>query len=326
MLSPVKGQTKSPRMHHYLPRFYLAGFSDPRILNRENKEAIWVYEKNKSVRRSTPEKEGRERDFYAFQSEDGENFEVEKMLGGIENAVAPIIERLRNVRYVLSVEERQSLGLFVGTMQTRTPFARSLDEKIEPVLSRMLERKARDPAAFRSLWDTLFPETGTDTYVEQIRMEILDDRNFQRPEYKLESALVIGQMRAEALLQFDWQIVYADESESFVTSDNPIIAGTWKQTNGEWGIRHFKNFDVPDLDIFFPLTRRICMRMKKSIEPGPYHLPARGVRSVNKLTMACAQRWLYASKRSQTMEDVFNKEGCTVPIESFEFTWEGLPL
>jgi hypothetical protein len=64
---------KPPRKHHYIPRFYLAGFASP-----GPKPRLWVYEKGRDPRKSTPKLEGCQRDFYTFEENGEKNFEFEQ--------------------------------------------------------------------------------------------------------------------------------------------------------------------------------------------------------------------------------------------------------
>jgi hypothetical protein len=66
---------KPPRKHHYIPRFYLDGFA-----SRQPKPRLWVYEKGRDARKSTPKLEGCQRDFYTFEQNGEKDFEFEEWL------------------------------------------------------------------------------------------------------------------------------------------------------------------------------------------------------------------------------------------------------
>jgi hypothetical protein len=72
-----------PRKHHYVPRFYLANFSSL----EGKKHRLWVYEKGREPRKSTPILEGCRKDFYAFVENGQRNIEVEVWLSTLEAAV-----------------------------------------------------------------------------------------------------------------------------------------------------------------------------------------------------------------------------------------------
>ena len=324
----MHSKRSQPRQHHYLPRFYLDGFCDPAVLGREGKSVIWVYEKGKSVRRSIPGKEARERDFYALEKDGARDIQVEEWLGTVEQHVAPVIRRLRDVRYELSPAEREWVAVFVGTMHMRTPAGRKLMEtRVGPAASRAIKEAAKDLDAFRSLFQSISIPVDPDFDLEDVRKGILEGRGdiiSERLDFKLASMIHVGRMEAEMLLGFDWQVVHADGSEFFLTSDNPVVSALWEQ---EGGMTYFHmGFDVPGVDIFFPLDRTLCLRMKKGIEPGPCRVPDRGVRYFNKATVICAHRRAYAAKQSVKLEKLFNRHGGKVPIESVQPMWKGKPI
>jgi Protein of unknown function (DUF4238) len=64
----------APRAHHYLPVFYLKGFTSPYA------GRLSVYEKGKPLRKSTPVNEAHRRDLYSFEDEQGHHRDFEKQL------------------------------------------------------------------------------------------------------------------------------------------------------------------------------------------------------------------------------------------------------
>jgi len=168
-----------PRQHHYIPRFYLGGFVDPGILARQSKEIIWVYERGKAVRRSSPQNEARQRDFYSFIQNGSANAAIEAWLGSLENRVAPIISSLTDHARDITKQEREMLALFIGTMQMRTPAGRYLSEtRIEPVATRLMKEAAADPNQFRAFIEEnyLLPDDNAGFDLDEIRRDILAGR------------------------------------------------------------------------------------------------------------------------------------------------------
>jgi hypothetical protein len=79
------------RAHHYVPVFYLKGFTSPRA---KEKGYLWAYEQGKTTRKSKPVNEAHERDFYSFQDEDGRRYDLEQPLSRIESDLALCFEKL----------------------------------------------------------------------------------------------------------------------------------------------------------------------------------------------------------------------------------------
>lgn len=216
-----------PRLHHYVPRFYLSGFVDPNVLRREKKAIIWVYEKEKQIRRSSPEKEARQRDFYAFVKDGSRNVEIETWLGNLEDQVAPIIASLAKDKRSITETEKERLAVFIGTMQMRTPSGRYLsDMRIEPFVTRTMKEAAADAARFRSFVEQGLQLPGEDLGfdLEEVRQEILAGRGEElaaRQDLRLLSIIEVGKKVAQVLFDMNWQTIYSENQELFLTSDDP---------------------------------------------------------------------------------------------------------
>jgi len=78
---------------HYVPRFYLANFASQQEGHRD--PAFWVYDKDEAEPRlQTPENTAVRHDYYTFKAPTGgESRAVEEMLGDIEGATKPIVDR-----------------------------------------------------------------------------------------------------------------------------------------------------------------------------------------------------------------------------------------
>jgi hypothetical protein len=321
----VGQKPNQPRLHHYLPRFYLRGFADPTLLKREAKSAIWVYEKGEPTRRGSPDNEARERDFYAFEEEGMRNTQVEEWFARMESEVAPILERLQRREHVLTPDEKEWLAIFAGTMYMRTPAGRKWhDNRVAPATTQYIEMAARNPEQFVVLFQTENATSQPEVDLEDIRKDILNrrlDAIASRPGLNLTAMVEVGRMIAEVLVQFDWQVVHSDGSQFFITSDSPVLP---ELRDDAKGITYFwMGVERPGVNVWFPISRTVCLRMKRGIGPGLCRLPDRGIRMVNKNLMLCADRRVYAAQRSAALEALFNKIGCKHSLERSEITWEG---
>jgi hypothetical protein len=318
---------KKPRHHHYVPRFYLGGFADPDILERDKKEVIWVYEKGKDVRRSSPENEARQRDYYTFVQNASRNVEIETWLGNLESLVAPIISSLaRNPRHI-SDSEKQLLAVFIGTMQMRTPAGRYLsDSRMEPLTAKLMKEAASDTAKFRAFAEEnhLLPASNEEFDLEGIRQGILAGRGDEiaaQEDTKLLSIIEIGKMVAEVLLNMSWQTFPSGECESFLISDDPVIAHVINQQSNKVHLR--MGVGTPGVNVWFPLCRTICLRIVKGEESGLAQWVPAGIRYVNKMTIMCAERWVYASERPERIKSLMDKKGSQVSVKTVDFRFEG---
>src|SRR5258707_11587264 len=111
------------RAHHYVPVFYLKGFTSPIA---KDKEFLWVYEQGKPIRKSKPVNEAHERDFYSYEDEDGKRRDLERPLSGIESTMAPLFRMIDGHNFRFHPEEFAALTMFISLMWVRGPFGRDL--------------------------------------------------------------------------------------------------------------------------------------------------------------------------------------------------------
>lgn len=131
------------RAHHYVPVFYLKGFTSPAATN---KEFLWVYEQGKPVRKSKPVNEAHERDFYSFEDEDGTPSNLEQPLSGIESVVAPFFRVIDDTRYHrFHPEEFDALTVFIALMWVRGPSGRDLVNHLSAEVMKTVVKEYRGP-------------------------------------------------------------------------------------------------------------------------------------------------------------------------------------
>ena len=317
-----------PRLHHYLPRFYLRAFSDPYILKREGRPAIWVYEKGKSPRRGSPANEACERDLYSFEDGGTKNTQAEEWLARLEGEVAPILERLQKREHVLAPSERDWLAVFLGTMYLRTPAGRKWhNERVAPTASQLIAEAAATPESFASLFHGVYDPNKYQVDVETIRKGVLEGKHealAKRPDLNAAAMIEVGYMIAEVLVQLDWQVVHGDGSQFFITSDSPVIPEV--RDDAKEMTYFWMGVERPGVNVWFPISRTVCLRIKRGVGSGLCRLPDRGIRMVNKSLMRCAHQRIYAAEHSAKIEALFNKLGCTSSLERSEITWEGRKL
>lgn len=314
---------KLPRKHHYIPRFYLKGFT-----SAETKPRLWVYEKGRDPRKSTPKLEGCQRDFYTLEENGGKNFEFEEWLANLESRVAPLIPDLVKSKREPIENEKISLAVFMGTMFTRTPFGMLLGDKVfGPATTKMLKRTASDPDAFYKLYESI--ETGFPgkQAAEQVRQDVLAGKGEELEEqrgFRLASMLHVGIDVAEVLCEMGWQFVHAPHSQTFITSDNPLVSEVSEAGRREV---HFRSgVNLPNATVWFPLTSTVCLLMRRGLTSGIATAPAATIRSINKRVMTCADKVIYASEFSKGIRTAFERHGCLLPLDKLDMRYEGEKL
>ena len=208
------------KFQHYVPRFYLEGFS-----GTEGK--VWVYDKKLTkVYRRKADQIGGEKYFYdvpKLEKEFGEEQFVEKFFRPFEGIAASILkkwlEKLESGAYFrIYKEEKAMFSLFLATQVVRTPYHRKFIMQIraaikEQALNAYLEAEHPDMAAekLQISWDK---ECEPYLHAENI----VDEEGLENS--------------ASILNDHIWMVMVNPTPRPLYTSDNPIIKKPHKR--GGW--------------------------------------------------------------------------------------------
>ena len=114
---------QQPRHHHYVPQFYLAGFTATGVVDGPlhvldcEEGRIW---------KSTPKGTAHERDFHAVDmGSDNDRMAVEKKLGECEGKWASVLKEIRQNKALPQGDTLGDLLAFVSFMAVRVPRIRN---------------------------------------------------------------------------------------------------------------------------------------------------------------------------------------------------------
>jgi Protein of unknown function (DUF4238) len=207
------------------------------------------------------------------------------------------------------------LYLFTAFMFTRVPSWREhLDRLLSHVVKEGQLSRARDKDRFHKLCEEFEKETGEALGMdcEELRQHVL------RGEYEVvqgSTAFNLGSMFESALnvareLQtFGYEIVYAPRNDFFLTSDSPVFT-LQPDGAGEAGIG--MGFGWPGVEVYFPLNKLACLRLKRGMEPGARGLTSPSVAQINQVTMMNATRHLYSCEGYRRISWLFDQWGCKI--------------
>jgi hypothetical protein len=121
----------NPKRHHFLPEFYLNGFSRDGY--------VWLYDRERSqFRRQSAHDTAVIRYYYAFENEKGErDFSVESFLSGVEGKAKSIIVQLE-AGGEIKPHDRLDLAQFIALLMVRTPKFHSEVDQIADASSKHL--------------------------------------------------------------------------------------------------------------------------------------------------------------------------------------------
>jgi uncharacterized protein DUF4238 len=298
-----------PRAHHYIPVFYLKGFTSPNV---NEKEYLWVYEQGKPIRKSKPLNEAHQRDFYSFEDEDGKRHDLEQALSQIESEVAPLFRAINDGYYRFHPNDFDGLTFFMALLWVRGPFGRDLVSGLSAhVMKHVTKKSAEDGAKFARKYEEFLNESGTNTHLsaEEMRAFILSD-NWEVEQksygYTLRKMFEGIPFVSSILREKSWEVLISQDDNYFCTSDFPIVTiipGDGEATIGA-------GFGMPGVEVFFPLTKRSCLLLRDGARGTGRLVSGKLVREINKFLMVGARRYIYTCEKNTAMRKVFNRIGC----------------
>lgn len=307
--------------HHYVPRFYLKGFT-------ENKK-LWVYEQRQKPRESKPKDEAHRPDFYSLDADETGKRDnaAEKQLARIESLAAPIVRKLITPQYVLTPEKASDLVVFVAFTFVRTPVWREQLDRVAVKVKREHDSKlAQDKERFyETLREVDTEKIMTEVDYEKLRQMFLGGEYEVRQKsagFNLWAMFTSGLQVVKELAEFRYQAHYAPPGKEFIASDNPVYT-VGPDTEGSMVVG--TGFGWPNVRVYFPLNKRACFYMRRGIQPRAVLATPQFVEQVNYLTMLTATRYLYACKYLRRTMRLFDQNGCKVKIGENAFMTEPRP-
>jgi hypothetical protein len=298
------------RAHHYLPIFYLKGFtsSEP-----HDNGFLYVYEQNKPIRKSKPDNEAKQRDFYAFEDEHGALRDAEQGLSQIESQLAPVFKEIENGYHRFHPDDWYGITYFIALQWLRGPSGRDfVNGLFETIMMRLVKAAAEDEKQFIKEYEDFARHTGDDMKfsAEEMRAYVLGGQwkiSQESHGYKLKQMFEGTLTVAPILRAKHWELLTSDSDQCFCTSDLPVITilpdGVHR---GEMGT----GFGVPGVHVYFPVSKRYCLVLMDRAACEKRTIPPGHVREINKFLMIGARRYVYASEKNGHMAEVFSRIGC----------------
>lgn len=210
-----------PRAHHYLPQFYLKGFSC--------EDRLWVYDRyQKEFREQTPKNLAVVNDYYTFKDANGnKNTDLETFFAAIEGKASPVIKKVEK-RDLITDEERDILASLVASFMVRVPdFEKTTDEYNDKMLRQMSKFMYCDEKHTKIIIDNYERDTGEKLDISPAElMRFVHEDNYRIKvdrAFHLRVMFDSGKVTAHLLRQMDWVFIYAPMKSSFITTDNPFM-------------------------------------------------------------------------------------------------------
>ncbi|MDP2895453.1 MAG: DUF4238 domain-containing protein [bacterium] len=214
--------------HHFLPRFYLKGFTDPDA-DKEPEPYAWVYTLSKSEwKKRAPKNIATQNELYSYTDEKGgRNDDLEKILSLAEAQMAKLLTTRIQGRQQLDPQNLETMSYFLALMSTRLPgYLDQWSDFLAGIAKSTLDLLLSHPAAFEAERRRYEQETGK-RLPEGFGSERVDLKNLKFVPKKplvLMAALAPINMMASILFKMSWTFFTAPRDGGFVTSDYPFCA------------------------------------------------------------------------------------------------------
>ena len=264
-----------PIKHHYLPQFYLRGFSP-------NQCAIFqIYKKKSSIVPGTVDSVGYLRNFHTNDIEGVEDPQfLEKSLAGLEGYQNTVLKEVQ-LHGIRAPETRRDLVDFLALMRMRIPAMKDhVDSSKQAALKvqlQELERRGQLPPRPTGYEEVLA--------VENIVVEI---SNAECLRVMLKSAFDKNILKI--FYQMRMTLYQAPFGESFVTSDQPVALYHADRQYRHRGVGPA----TVGIQVSLPLTSRLLIQLDNRLGPhAELQATSEEVREFNRRTVVMAQKYIY---------------------------------
>ncbi len=246
--------------HHFIPQFYLRGFSD----NADRRKAqVFVFDQStRKSFRTLVRNIGARRNFFRIEAEGFHPNHVEDGMAEIEGEIAPRLTEVIAAKNFPSDDHFTSVMLLMGNVAVRNPRFRSMLEDFHikvggGMIRALLQDKERYHDSIKEARESGAPIRDDISYE--------DMKNFiERGNYKIaiDQTYLIGlELEAvptcvEQLARRQWSFVSAPEGATFATCDDPVVLA-W--ADGKDRGPYSPGFGLSDTIVMFPLSPSLAL-------------------------------------------------------------------
>jgi hypothetical protein len=284
-----------PRKHHYLPQFYLENF---KIQTQSGKKPhIWQIEKNGEQKHYNPaiENTGCIRDYHSLDYSEGSDHKtIETLLSRIESDQKAIVDAVCSEKEITS-EQIRPLAEFTSLMRYRVPsFAKHIETQLKAIVLDTMKtlyfagELERPP---KELLDK-FKTEGIDKTVK------VDISNWKIISHMFQIGL--SEESINLLARLSYQIYTTDESNVFITSDNPVALfyPDYKSIQ-PYGV----GIAFKGAELTLPLSPKVLIRIGRDLPQGSFAATPKEVAEFNRRTMTMAEKYVFADRYENILLD-----------------------
>jgi hypothetical protein len=286
---------KLARAHHYVPVFYLAGFTKEGNPN----STLWVFDRQQDRSwQASPRNVANQRDFYRAEFEGVEPDGVEKAFGQFEGRCAAVLRNVSQARALPKGEDLSLLFGFLALQTTRVPQFRQAYEQAETQMTTAALRVALScPEYFEEVRKQMRRDGVQEpkNFSRQAMIDFLEDENrwtLEIPrEMSIRTMLDVGRDLIPVLAARQWILLETlSDEDDFICSDRPVILVPTDETSSR-----LVGFGMRRTAVIMPLNRDMALLGHFGKESGLLPADRTVVAAVNQEMRAYSHRFIYAS-------------------------------
>jgi hypothetical protein len=287
----MTGKNKRPRerRHHYLPQFYLAGFTD----KGTKKGHLWVLDhETRGQWIAKPDDVAIECDLYRLDPAREAPLTVERVLETIESKAAPVIRNIARNHEMPDGEDYLALMEFIAAMVVRVPRLRNQDYR---AISEFVERgKKMSEWTKGHPWKIVSspPSPGSQEGPSLKDLAaVTESKDEFTHQLHVPSMFTVIPGLVPFLAARHWTIWLAPSADAdFICSDSPIFL-QWITPVPPF---YSPGFGLGNTYLTFPLSRRVALAAAFEIPGGTLHATREQVAAFNSSTAASSERFLFS--------------------------------
>ena len=284
-----------PRKHHYVPQFYLAGFT-----KNDNKDGrLFVFDiQQKKSWASTPKRTAHKRDFYRVEAgAGGDPMAIEKALSQLETRWKAALTTVIETRTLPDGDEFADLMIFVAFLAVRVPRIR---EKVADFVDRVSKTQIRAMFAtkegqekVREILAEHGHEMSDEEFAQVVQFGVSDDYDVDyEPSWHVREMVRMAATLAPLLSLRKWRLWEVDaEAPDLICCDCPVVPAWRTPMPGLTA----PAFGTPNTIVSVPLNRRMVLVSMIEEELPPETLDLEGVARINSMTGRNANQ-IYSSE------------------------------
>ena len=303
---------------HYIPQFYLKNFS------KSKSDKIQVYERNSKGFITNVKNVAAENNFYTVvDRKTGESYRViESFFSEVEGDVAPIIKKLLEADKInISTREKEILATFTTLLFIRDlRFREKLKNFYSEFMKNTMAILVKNREAYRRYIERGGIHFNSDKEFEgHVRFieEKAYDLSFDSEEYFLGISIQLGIDCTPFILNKTLQILIIENKNFFITSDSPVTLFRESKVPNPFGLGFLWD------SIILPISPSRCLIFcdNDGAEKEILECTQEKVNLININTVKYANKFLFADRYSEEIQDIFNKtseeESTRVSVQMF---------